>query len=153
MISGVSCHRKSRNPRFGGHGWRFGQRPRVLPAGLGGARVVLCRFLERFPMSSHRMPIRSLDIEGGFLKSPISAKSAKIPVHPGFSWIFAVLSAANRSKRFVRSLRFVNNILSNVWNTTLCVKLEKHRKSSAKSTQKGIQNPCTSGFSQCSTGA
>ena len=59
--------------------------------------------------------------------------------NPDTSWIFMVLSVTNRSKRFVRSLRFVNNILSNVWNTTLCVELEKHRKSSAKSTQKRIQ--------------
>ena len=72
-------------------------------------------------------------------KSQISPISAKIPIHPGFPCFFMVLSATNHSKRFVCSLRFVRNILYIVWNTTLCVKLEKHRKSSAKSTQKRIQ--------------
>ena len=72
-------------------------------------------------------------------KSQISPISAKIPIHPGFSWFFAILSAANRSKRFVRSLRFVNNILSNVWNTTLCVKLEKHRNQAQNQLRKGYK--------------
>ena len=59
--------------------------------------------------------------------------------NPDTSWISLVLSATNLSKRFVCSLRFVRNILYIVWNTTICVKLEKQRKSSAKSTQKRIQ--------------
>ena len=125
----------------------------MLPFGLGGVPGVLCWFPERFPMYSHRMLIGWLDFNSVHGKSQISPISAKIPIHPGFSCFFAILSAANRSKRFVRSLRFVNNILSNVWNTTLCVKLEKHRKSSAKSIQKRIQIHCTSWFLQCSTGA
>ena len=62
-------------------------------------------------MCSHRMLIRSLDIEGGNRKSPISAK---IDQNPDFeeNLVFTyVLSALNHCKRSKGGLRFVCDVL------------------------------------------
>ncbi len=58
-------------------------------------------------MSSHRMPIRSLDIEGGNRKLPISAKIDQNPVFEQNLEFSLVLSTLNHCKRSQGGLRFV----------------------------------------------
>ena len=62
-------------------------------------------------MCSHRMPIRSLDIERGFLKSPISAKTEQNPDFEKNLMFSFDLSALNHCKRSQRGLRFVCDVL------------------------------------------
>ena len=62
-------------------------------------------------MCSHWIPIRSLDIEGGFLKSPISAKIDQNPDFEQNLVFFFVLSALNHCKRSQGGLRFVWHVL------------------------------------------
>ena len=62
-------------------------------------------------MSSHRMPIGSLDINGGYGKSPISAKTDQNPDFEQNLMFFFDLSALNHCKRSQGGLRFVWHVL------------------------------------------
>ena len=62
-------------------------------------------------MSSHRMPVRLLDIEGGNRKLPISVKIEQNPVFEQNLEFFFVLSALNYCKRSQGGLRFVSYVL------------------------------------------
>ena len=62
-------------------------------------------------MCSHRMPIRALDINGGYGNSPISAKTDQNPDFEQNLMFFFDLSALNHCKRSQGGLRFVWHVL------------------------------------------
>ena len=62
-------------------------------------------------MCSQRMPIGSLDINPGYKKSAISAKTDQNPDFKQNRMFFFVLSALNHCKRSQRGLRFVWDVL------------------------------------------
>ena len=104
MVSGVSCNRKSRSARCWRR-WLGGDAAApVVPLRFGrclGCVVkVFGEISDVIPSDAHRMArFQWCTWE--------NAESAKIPIHPGFSCFFTILSALNHCKRFLRRLRFV----------------------------------------------